>query len=75
MTQNPNTVLFKFTPQSMQDLQTLAKQLGTSIDNVIAQALALLKFAQGRKIVFQGKSDKFETTRYTDKPTQIQEGK
>ncbi len=68
---NQNIVSFRFTPDSLHDLEMLSQQLGAPAPDVIAKALALLKLAQGRLITFKDKSQEFQVTNYVDKPAQV----
>lgn len=64
------TVILKFAPESMQDLQKLARNLGSSIPKVIGQALALLKAAQGRTIILKDPNQAVEIKNYETLPPQ-----
>ena len=69
--QDPNVLLLKFTPQSMRDIQDLAKSLNTTVNGVVGQALALLKAAQGRTIVLKKETQSLEISNYVSLPTQF----
>ena len=66
-----NTVVVKFTPQSMNSVATLAKNLNTNPEGVIAQALALFEMVQGRKMILQDKSKAVEIKNYENQPALI----
>jgi hypothetical protein len=69
--QSPSNVTLQFTPDSMQDLQELSKNLQTSTASVVGQALALLKVAQGRQIFLKRGSENLKIDKYANQPAQI----
>lgn len=69
--QDPNVFSVRFTPQSVKDMQELAKQMHTNVGGVIAQAVALLKMAQGRTVVLREESQSLEISNYVSLPTKV----
>ena len=57
MTQDKDTLItLKLTPQSIEDIQKMAKEMNTDISGVISQGLALLKVSQGKIVILKERS-------------------
>lgn len=58
------------TPQTIATITELSKQLNTDTGGTVSQALALLKMAQGRKIVLNPDTENLQITQYAKLPAQ-----
>jgi hypothetical protein len=62
-----NKLLLNIDPQSLRDIQVLAKNLNTNINGVLAQAVALLMLAQGGQVFIKKGDQEIEIKNYKDK--------
>lgn len=52
-TDKDTLLTLKLSPQSILEIQTMAKEMNTDVAGVISQALALLKVSQGKIVILK----------------------
>ena len=73
MIDQSQTQLFQFDPNANAVLQQMAQLLKMTPSQVLAEALQLLKTAQGRQVILKDKdtSTNLEIKKYADNPTLV----
>jgi len=71
-----NTIVLKFSPQSVRELKQLSRNLNDSSSGIISKAIALLQIVQGRTIILKEKKKlvNLEIKKYADKPVLFRRG-
>ncbi len=71
MTDQNQGPLYQFDPKTAYFLQQMSETLKTTPEQVLAEALQLLKVVQGKQVILKDKdkSTNFEIKKYADNPT------
>lgn len=74
MTDKPQNPLYQFDPKTAYFLQQMSQTMGTTPENVLAEALQLLKVVQGKQVILKDKDNKstnLEIKKYADNPSLV----
>ncbi len=61
-----------FTEKSFKEIETMSQNMNVSVDRVIAQAIALLKLVQGRRVILKDDKESVELHNYRNLPPQTE---